>query len=406
MGPKRTIGVASAVAGSLLLAACGSSGTKTSTNTTVASKGSGSSSPAPALSIGSFTSDFSAMSQLKSLAAKGQGNVAVLLPDTQSSTRYTTYDAPFLTKAFQGAGLTASQFSVQNAQGSAQTQQTQAEQAITNGAVVLILDSLNSGEGAAIEKDAQAKGVAVIDYDRLDLGGTETYYVSFDNVKVGKLQGQGLQSCIQSWSIASPQVFELDGSPTDNNATQFAQGYNSVLDPLYSAKTYTKVGEQAVPNWDAQQALTIFQQQYSAHKNINAVLTANDQLAQSVISVLKTLQVGPKKVPATGQDASLIGLQNILAGYQCMTVYKPIYQEAQAAVAVALYVRAKEKPPAALLNGTSDAQTSTAVPSVLLTPQSVTTANMNSTVVKDNFVQASQLCAGLTAACQAAGING
>ncbi|MGH9059066.1 MAG: sugar ABC transporter substrate-binding protein, partial [Acidimicrobiales bacterium] len=321
---KRTIGVVTAVAGSLVLAACGSSGTKTSTKTTTAP---GASSSVPAsLGINSFTNDFSAMGQLKSLAAKGQGNIAVLLPDTQSSARYAAFDAPYLTKAFQGAGLSSSQFSVQNAEGSAQTQQTQAEQAITNGAVVLVLDSLNSGEGAAIEKSAQAKGVAVIDYDRLDLGGAESYYVSFDNVKVGKLQGQGLQSCVQSWNVSSPQVFELDGSPTDNNATQFAQGYNSVLNPLYSAKTFTKVGEQAVPDWDAQQALTIFQQQYQAHKNINAVLTANDQLAGSVISVLKTLNVAPKKVPTTGQDASLVGLQNILAGYQCMTVYKPIYQ--------------------------------------------------------------------------------
>ena len=188
MARKRTIGVATAVAGSLILAACGSSGTKTSTSTTAAPGGS---SQPTNIGINSFTNDFSAMGGLKSLAAKGKGNVAVLLPDTQSSSRYTSFDAPYLTKAFQAAGLSSSQFSVQNAQGSDQTQQTQAEQAITNGATVLILDSLDSGDGAAIEKNAQSKGVAVIDYDRLDLQGAESYYVSFDNVQVGKLYGPG-----------------------------------------------------------------------------------------------------------------------------------------------------------------------------------------------------------------------
>jgi D-xylose transport system substrate-binding protein len=409
MGKKRSAGMAAAVAGSLLLAACGSSSSSSSSNTTAAGSGSTSATTAPAataVGINSFTSDFSAMAGLKSLAAKGKGNVAVLLPDTQSSARYVSFDQPYLTKAFEAAGLSSSQISVENAQGSAQTQTTQAEQAITNGATVIVLDSLDSGTGAGIEKSAQAKGVAVIDYDRVNLNGSASYYVSFDNVKVGVLQGQGLQACVQSWNVASPQVFELDGSPTDNNATQFAQGYNSVLSPLYAAGTFKKVGEQAVPDWSLTQGQTIFQQQYQAHSNINAVLTANDGLAGSVISVLKQLNIGPKKVPTTGQDASLVGLQNILAGYQCMTVYKPIYQEAQATAAVALYLRAGQRPPSSLINGQTNIQTATPVPSVLLTPVSVTTANMNGTVVKDQFVQASALCAGYTTQCTAAGISG
>lgn len=410
MGTKRSAGMAAAIAGSLLLAACGSSGSSNTTNTT-ASSGTGSSAttaaPAAApLTISSFTNDFSAMNGLKSLASAGKGNVAVLLPDTQSSARYVSFDQPYLTKAFEAAGLSSSQFSIQNAQGSAATQTTQATQAITNGATVLVLDSLDSGTGAAIERTAQAKGVAVIDYDRVNLNGSATYYISFNNVKVGELQGQGLQSCITSWGVSNPQVFELDGSPTDNNATQFAQGYNSVLNPLYAAGTYKKVGEQAVPDWSNQQALTIFQQQYTAHPNINAVLTANDGLAQSVIAALKQQNIGPKKIPTTGQDASLQGLQNILAGYQCMTVYKPIYEEAQAAAAVALYLRAGQKPPSTLVNGSTNIQTATPVPSVLLTPESVTTANMNDTVIKDQFVKASDLCSGYTAQCSAAGISG
>ena len=204
--------------------------------------------------------------------------------------------------------------------------------------------------------------------------------------------------------MTKPQVLEMDGDPTDNNATQFAQGYNSVLDPKYKSKTFVKVGEPA-GTWDNQKALTNFEQQFTAHPNINAVLAANDGLANSVISSLKNNEIPAKKVPTTGQDATLQGLQNILSDYQCMTVYKPIYTEAQAAVAVAMYLRAGQTPPKSLVNASSDNKV-TKVPSVLLTPISVNTQNMGATVVKDKFVSTSDLCAGsFAAACTAAGIQ-
>jgi D-xylose transport system substrate-binding protein len=357
-----------------------------------------------ALTPTSFTSDFSAMAALKPLAKKGKGNVAVLLPDTQSSARYVSFDAPYLSQALQAAGLSSGQFQVQNAQGSTQTMQTQAEAAITNGATVLVIDPLDSGSGAAIEANAVQQGVKVIDYDRLTLNGKASNYVSFNNVSVGKLLGKGLVDCVSAWNVAKPQVLEMDGDPTDNNATQFAQGYNSVLNPKYKSKTFVKVSEPA-GTWDNQKALTNFEQQFTAHPNINAVLAANDGLANSVISSLKNNEVPAKKVPTTGQDATLQGLQNILSDYQCMTVYKPIYTEAQAAVAVAMYLRAGQTPPKSLVNAKSDNKV-TQVPSVLLTPISVNTQNMNATVVKDKFVPASDLCAGsLASACSAAGIQ-
>jgi D-xylose transport system substrate-binding protein len=348
------------------------------------------------------------MSGLTSLVSQGKGSIAVLLPDTASSTRYTQFDEPYLRKAFQTAGLSSSQYSIVNASGSDQSQLNDAEQAITNGASVILLDSLDSGVGSSIEAKATAAGVKVIDYDRLDLKGSESYYVSFDNVKVGQLQGQGLVSCISNWGIKSPQVLEMDGASTDNNATLFAQGYNSVLNPLYANHTLTKVGESPIANWGSNgEGQTFFQQQYTAHSNINAVLTANDNLAGQVITVLKAGKVPPKHVATTGQDASTTGLQNVLAGYQCMTVYKPIYQEAQGAAALAIYLRASQTPPASLINGQSSDQTATPVPSLLLTPVSVTSANMAATVVKDGFVSASTLCAGAYAsACTAAGISG
>jgi D-xylose transport system substrate-binding protein len=396
----RTAAVGTVVVATMGVAACG--GGSNNNSSTPTSSGSGST---VSLSPSDFTNDFSAMAKLKTVASQGRGMVAVLLPDTQSSARYVSFDAPYLTQAFEAAGLSASDFSVQNAQGSSSTMQTQADAAITNGASVLVVDALDSGSGAAIEQDAKSKGVATIDYDRLTLNGSSSYYVSFDNTVVGEGIGKGLEDCISQWNVQKPQVLEMDGDPTDNNATLFADGYNSVLKPKFDSGAYTKVGEPA-GTWDSQQALTNFQQQFTAHPNINAVVTANDTLANSVISVLKTTQVPAKTIPTTGQDASLIGLQNILAEYQCMTVYKPIYMEAQAAAAIALYVRAGQKPPKSLLNGSTNNQ-QTDVPSTLLTPVSVTTANMNDTVVKDKFVSPSDLCAGsFAAACTAAGISG
>jgi len=204
--------------------------------------------------------------------------------------------------------------------------------------------------------------------------------------------------------VAKPQVLIMDGDPTDNNAKLFNQGYTAVLKPKFKSGDYKKVVEPA-GTWDNQKALTNFQQAYTAHKNINAAVTPNDGVANSVISGLKTLQIPAKTFPTTGQDATLEGLQNILAGYQCMTVYKPIYQEAQAAAALALYLRANKKPPAALVNVKTDNK-KTKVPSALLTPINVTTDNMQSTVVKDKFVDVADLCSGsLASACTAAGIQ-
>jgi D-xylose transport system substrate-binding protein len=224
---------------------------------------------------------------------------------------------------------------------------------------------------------------------------------------VGQLIGKGEVSCIASWKVKSPNILVMDGDPTDNNAKLFAQGYNGVLAPHFSDKSYTKVGEPA-GTWDPPTAQTTFEQQLTAHSNINAVITPNDDNANAVIAVLQKDKIPPKTFPTTGQDASPSGLQNILKGYQCGTVYKPIYLEAQAAAALAMYMRADKAPPAALVNGTTkDTKSNVDVPSVLLKPTWVTPTNMNSTVVADKFVPASQLCSGkFASACTAAGISG
>ena len=402
--PLRRVGAAGIVVViAATLAACSSS--KSTTSTTAASTGT---TAAPvSISATSFTSDFSAMKQLTSLASQGKGLVGVLLPDTTTSTRYVAYDQPYLTQAFQAAGLTSSQFKIDNAQGSDDTMKTQADADITEGATVLIVDPNTPGGGAAIEADASSKGVKVIDYDRLTLGGASgRIYVSFDNVKVGQLIGQGEVDCITAWNVTKPNILVMDGSPTDNNATLFANGYNGVLKPHFDSGDYVKVGEPA-GTWTPSVAATTFEQQYTAHPNINAVVTPNDDNANAVIAQLQKLNIPAKKFPTTGQDASLPGLQNILKGYQCGTVYKPIYLEAQAAAAIALYLRASQTPPAALQNGTTkDSQANADVPSVLLTPIWVTGQNMESTVVKDGFRKASEICiSAVAAACTAAGIS-
>jgi D-xylose transport system substrate-binding protein len=405
---------AAATAAALLIAACSSGGSSsssttppaTSSSTPTTSASATATAPAASISVGDLNNSFSAMAALKSVTAAGHGSVTVILPDTVSSTRYVEFDAPYLKQAFSAAGLSSSDFTVENALGSDATQFADAQSAITKGASVLVVDPLDSGVGSHIESYAKSHGVAVIDYDRLTLGGTRSYYVSFNNVKVGQVMGQGLVTCVSAWGVKNPNVIVMRGAPTDNNATLFAQGYDGVLAPFFSSGKWKDVSNPA-GTWDPPTALSEFEQQYTAHKNINAALIPNDENGAPIIHYLQGQGIKPKTFPTTGQDATLTGLQNILSGYQCGTVYKPIYLEAQAAAALALFVRAGQTPPASLVNGSVEDTTShVSVPSVLLNPEWVTTANMNSTVIADKFVPAAQLCTGsYKAACTAAGIS-
>lgn len=358
------------------------------------------------ISAHSFTPDFSAMAQLRGLVAKGKGKIGVVLPETTTSARYTSFDEPYLKEAFAKAGLKPDQYIITNAQGSEANQLTQAQSMISQGATVLLVDPISSGGGAAIESYAKAHGIPVIDYDRITLGGSRDYYVSFDNVAVGRLIGKGMEQCISDWQVKNPQILVMSGAPTDNNATLFRQGYMSVLQPKFASGAYKEVGQPA-GTWNPSVAQTTFQQQFTAHPDMNAVVTPNDDNANAVISYLKDLKVPPKMFPTTGQDATLTGMQNVLTGYQCGSVYKPIYLEAQAAAALAIYLRAGEEPPKSLVNGiTKDGKTGKNVPSVLESAIWVTPQNMAKTVVKDGFVKAAALCAGegMAKACKDAGI--
>jgi D-xylose transport system substrate-binding protein len=371
------------------------------------------------LSISSFTQDFSYMPKLKDLVTAGKGMVGVILPDTTSSARYVAFDAPYLTQAFQQAGYSASQFKIDNAQG-VEAQELQIAQAdITAGATVLVMDPLNSNVGSQIQTLAASKGVAVISYDRATFTGTNTYYVSFDNVQVGKLIGQGFMDCVTAWGVKSPKVFTLNGGEnSDPNAVSFAMGYNSVVwgDSVKQetvGKTnsagMTLVGDQVATDWKNDIGGTIFQQAFTANKAINATIEANDGLANAVVTVLKNRGIKNKLIPTTGQDATLDGMVNVLTGYQCGSVYKAVYLEAQDAVALATVLRAGATPPTGLVNGTTtppSGVTGSAQPASLLVPIWVNSANMESTVIKDKFVDVATLCSKAgAAACTAAGVS-
>ena len=394
----------------VIITACGGGNNTTTTTATVPSD----------LSISSFDASFSYMAKLKDLTAAGKGKVAVLLPDTTSSVRYVQFDEPYLRKALEGAGYKSSDFTITNAQGQEAQELAQAQTAITNGATVLIMDPLNSTVGSQIQNLASQKGVKVISYDRATFTGTNTYYVSFDNVQVGELIGKGFVQCVSDWGVKNPQVYELDGGQnSDPNAVSFAQGYNDAIWGKKVAKVDTGttnsqgmklVGEQVATDWKNDVGQTIFQQAYTANPAINATVEANDGLGNAVVTVLKSKGVKAKQVPTTGQDATPDGMANVLTDFQCGSVYKAVYLEAQAAVALATVLRAGQTPPTALVNGTTSPPSPVAgsgqQPAVLLVPIWVNKANMKDTVIKDNFVDKAALCQKVTAAvCTAAGIS-
>ena len=359
-----------------------------------------SSASTPTVKDSTFTTGFTTMKYLKTVVHRGHGSIAVILPDSKSSARYTEFDAPYLKKAFLSAGMTTKQFIVQNAQGSDATQFNMAQADIAKGAKVLVIDPIDSTTGAVIEGYAKARGVKVIDYDRLTLGGARTYYVSFDNVAVGTLIGKGELACLAAWNVPSPQVVYISyGSPTDNNATLFAKGYNAVLSAAgFTTSATTLSGSkqtvlESAGTWDGNQALTDFQGAFTAHPSINAVVTPNDNNASGIIAYLQGQGLKPNTIPFTGQDASLVGFQNVISGYQCGTVYKPIWLEAQAAASLAIYLRAGLKPPSGLVNGSlQDTLTKQNVKSVLLTATWVTASKVEATVIKDKVIKVADLC--------------
>jgi D-xylose transport system substrate-binding protein len=316
----------------------------------------------------------------------GSSKVGVILPDTKTSQRWATDDPKFLKQAFDAAGVPVD---IRNAEGDKARFVSIADDMITNGVKVLMIVNLDSPSGRAVLAKARSAGVKTIDYDRLTLNGGADYYVSFNNEQVGVLQGQGLVRCLTQKGYVNPVVAELNGSPTDNNATDFKAGYDSILQPKYDDAVYTKGPDQSVPDWVNEEGGVIFAQMLSQQPRIRGVLAANDGLGGAVIKVLKKHGMNGK-VPVTGQDATVEGLQNILTGDQCMTVYKAIKPEAEnaAKLAIALY---RGETPKGKLEPKKDVESGAYVSSILLDPIAVTKSNID-LVIKDGFAARSAVC--------------
>jgi D-xylose transport system substrate-binding protein len=337
----------------------------------------------------------SSKSSSSTSGSKKVKTIGVILPDTTTSPRWEANDRPSLTKAFTAAGFKSD---IQNAGGDKTKFGTICSGMINEGVSVLMTVNLDSDSGAACDHKAAAAGIKTIDYDRLTLGGGASYYVSFDNTKVGGLLGAGLQKCLTDAGKTTANIVYIDGAPSDNNAALFKQGYAAALKPQIDAGKYKLVGDQT-GQWDATIAGNAFQQLYTQNKGkIDGVLAANDTMAGGIIARLKADGVAGK-VPVTGQDASVGGLQQILAGNQCMTVYKNTALEAAAASSLAIdLVKGDTAGADGLATGSvMDTQTNQPVKSVLLPPVSIDRSTVKQ-VITDGFQKASDVCTGTFAA--------
>lgn len=337
------------------------------------------------------------------------GSIWVLLPDSATSDRWEKDDRRFFSQALEDAGLADGEdFTIVNAEGDAATQQSQAEQAIADGASVIVLTSIDTGSGATIIDQANEAGVSVVEYDRFNTGGAGgAAYVSFDNVQVGRAMAEILEPAIDALGVDTPQVVMLNGGEEDNNSKLFRQGYAETVEARVDAGDWGLVADQSVPGWDNQEAQRIMEQiLVDAGNKVDAVFAANDGLAGSTINAVEAAGFGP--IPVSGQDATALGMQNILLGKQTMSVYKPIEAEASVASALALALRAGDDIlgietdfdyeiigiEAASGNPADSAEGDGIVPYYALVPIGVTADNMADTVIADDFTTIEEICVG------------
>lgn len=331
----------------------------------------------------------------------GGKKIALLLPETKTA-RYESQDKP-LFEQFVKEECPDCEVLYSNADQDSSKQQSQVEAAITEGADVIVLDPVDSESAAAMVNRAKQSDIPVISYDRLILDAPVDYYVSFDNTKVGELQGNAMSENLAKEGSPTGPIVKINGSPTDNNATLFKEGSNAAFEEagVKIAKEYD------TPDWSPDKAQQEMEQATTAlgKDGFNGVYAANDGTAGGAIAALKSAGIDPSTMSVTGQDAELAAIQRILAGEQFMTVYKAIKPEAKAAAQLAIAVANGDDPPSGLVNGEED-NGQGMIPSVLLDPVAVTKDNVNDTVVKDGFWSASEICtSAYKKDCEAAGIE-
>ena len=420
MSTHRIKAIAGGLALALLVAACGPSATTTpttapaapaaATKPPVAPTTAPTTAPAKAATgtatatTGTATTGAASTGTIAGGATSGK--IALLLPETKT-TRYEAADRPMFEAKFKQLCPNC-QIIYSNANQDANTQLSQFEAALSNGAKVIVLDPVDSKAAATMADRAKAQGVPIVAYDRL-INGSDgvNYYISFDNEQVGRLQGQALLNRLNQLNKQNAQVVMINGSPTDNNAGQFKKGAHSVLDPAAANKTITIAKEYDTPDWSPDQAQNEMQQALTALGNkVDGVYAANDGTAGGAIAAMKAAGLSPLP-PVTGQDAELAAIQRILRGEQYMTVYKAIRPEAEGAAQLAYELLSNPTGPASTLTqGKTTDNGKKQVPSVLLTPVSVTKDNVKDTVVKDQFYTVQQICtADLAQQCKDAGLQ-
>jgi D-xylose transport system substrate-binding protein len=318
---------------------------------------------------------------------KASVQVCVLLPDTKSSVRWVQFDAPDLKKAFAKAGVTAS---INNALNDPLKQKAQAQACLAAGAKVVIETALDNGSAASIEKLFTSKGGKAIDYDRQVTGGSASVYVTFDGEKVGQAQAKGVIAAMKAKHTYSKSavVAELWGGQTDQNAFWFKSGNDDIFNPLFKSGAIKKGPQQFVPDWDANNAATIFNQMLvKTNNNIQGVLAANDNIAGAVVADLKAKHLKP--IALSGQDTTAQGVQYILAGWQSGTVYKFVPNEANAAAAAAVALLNGKKPKSNGFrkNGSKNE------PTLALPVQWITKANYKQ-LFAQGWLKKSEVCVG------------
>ncbi|EKN00312.1 MULTISPECIES: sugar ABC transporter substrate-binding protein [Acidocella] len=313
--------------------------------------------------------------------------IGFLLPEN-SSPRYEQMDRPEFTKLVKQADPNTTLI-VTNANSNPDSQLNQAQSAITNGANVLVVDPVDGKAGAAIVAYAARNHVPVISYDRLIQDSKPAGYVSFDNLRVGELQGQYIADHVKPGG----SIIMINGAPTDSNGLEFKRGALNVLNPLVKAGKLKIAYSVMTPSWSPENAFQETQQALTRlGNNVDGVLAANDGTASGAIRALQAVGLAGK-IPVTGQDATNGGLTYILEGLQSMTVFKYVPQEAAAAAQFAVGIAADGKAPAGLVNGKVN-NGKINVPSVLLTPLVVTADNMKDTVIKSGYATLPSICVG------------
>jgi D-xylose transport system substrate-binding protein len=331
----------------------------------------------------------------------GGATIAFLLPENQTP-RYEASDRPRFEEKVEDL-CSDCEILYSNATEDASKQQSQVEAALTQGADVLVLDPVDAASAAASVEKARQQDVPVVSYDRLILGADVDYYVSFDNEKVGELQGESLLQKLKEDGNPSGPIVMISGDPADSNAALFKKGAQSVFESegVEVAKEYD------TPGWLASNAQNEMQQAITAlgKDGFKGVYAANDDTAGGAIAAMKSAGIDPAERPTTGQDATVAGVQRVLVGQQYMTIYKAYKPEAAITAEIAVDLAEGKEPSQDQITDQLDNEKEK-VPSVLLTPVAVTKDNVKSTVIADEEISPEELCTGpYEQACKEAGIS-